>query len=68
MEQFIGLPLDDVLSHFEKLGKKVVVQTNSFKLQGDTVLVTNVKEQNDCVILVVGDFIFNLKKEQNDNI
>ena len=63
----IGMPLDDVKKQLEAQGKTVRIQENNFGIVGDRKLVTNVKEQNDEVVLVVGEFIFEIEKEKHGN-
>lgn len=66
MINFIGMPLNEVTKQLDEQNKKYIVKNNNFNVAGDTVLVTNVKEQKQEIVLIVGEFIFDLKKEQND--
>ncbi|MGI5842375.1 MAG: hypothetical protein ACOX6H_03710 [Christensenellales bacterium] len=63
MKNFIGLPLSQVINELEKTNTPYEVVMNNFIIEGDTKLVTNVKSQNNKVVLTVGEFIFNLKKD-----
>jgi hypothetical protein len=63
----IGMPVEWAKQQLEQQGKKVVLQQNNFCIEGDRQLVTNVKEQNDQVVLVVGEFIFDIEKENYGN-
>jgi hypothetical protein len=61
------MPVEWAKQQLEQQGKKVVLQQNNFCIEGDRQLVTNVKEQNDQVVLVVGEFIFDIEKENYGN-
>lgn len=60
------MPLEKVKKQLESENKKFSILPNNFNVKGDTILVTNAKEQDEQIILTVGEFIFDLKKEQND--
>lgn len=66
MEDFIGLPLENVIESLKKSNIDYVVKNNNSHVVGDTVLVTNAKKQNNIVVLTVGEFIFDILKVQND--
>lgn len=66
MKDYIGLPLDTVIKMLTEKNIEYVVKNNNSHIVGDTVLVTNAKKQNDKVVLVVGEFIFNIEKVEND--
>lgn len=66
MKDYIGLPLDTVTKVLKDKNIEYVVKNNNSHIVGDTVLITNVKKQNDKVVLVVGEFIFDIEKVKND--
>lgn len=66
MKDFIGLPLATVEKKLKEQNCEYVVKNNNSHITGDTLLVTNVKKQNDKVVLVVGEFIFDILKVKND--
>ncbi len=62
MEHLIGRTLTDCQKELESKNIKYTVVSNNHNVNGDTVLVTNVKVlQDNSVILTTGEFIFNLK-------
>lgn len=63
---YIGLPLETVAKILTEKNIEYVVKNNNSHIMGDTILVTNVKEQNNKVVLVVGEFIFDIKKVKDD--
>jgi hypothetical protein len=63
MKEFIGFPLKVALEELEKQNIAYKVCENNFNVDGNTTLITNVKSQNNVVILTVGKFIFDFEKE-----
>jgi len=66
MKDYIGLPLETVTKILKEKNIEYVVKKNNSHIMGDTILVTNVKKQNNIVVLIVGEFIFDIIKVKND--
>lgn len=66
MQEYIGQKLENVINNLASKGIKYKVIDNNFSVQGDTKLVTNAYAQDDTVVLITGDFIFNLRNKQNE--
>lgn len=64
---FIGQKLEAVEKFLKDRGINYIVVNNNFNLSGDTLLVTNVKQQNNQIVLVVGEFIFDLERKLHEN-
>ena len=67
MEHFIGEKLDVVIDKINLKGLKYEIIDNNFNVVGDQRLVTNIIAKDDYVILVTGDFIFDVKGKNNEN-
>lgn len=63
MEYFIGERLEVVLNYLAQKGLKYEVIDNNFSVDGDTRIVTNIKEVNGIVYITTGNFIFNLENK-----
>ncbi len=61
MQNYIGERLSVVINNLTKEGIKYKVVDNNFSVDGDEVLVTNVYTQDDTVVLVTGNFIFDVR-------
>ena len=65
--EFIGKKLEDVIDYFNKNNIKFVVHDNNYSVDGDTVLVTNIKYDNQTAIIYTGNFIFDVENKNNNN-
>ena len=65
MLEFIGKKLEDVIALLEKTNEKYVVKDNNHNVCGDTTLVTNIQKQDDCIMITTGEFIFDVKGNNN---
>lgn len=65
MDNFIGMRIEDVISQLENSKEKFQVVNNNHNVDGDATLVTNVKRENDCIIITTGEFIFDVKGNSN---
>lgn len=63
MREFIGLSKQEAIKVLEESGQEYEFVLNNFKISGDRLLVTNAKKENGKIILVLGEFIFDLKKD-----
>ena len=61
MDNFIGMRIEEVISQLEKSKEKFQVVNNNHNVIGDTTLVTNVQQKNDCLVITTGEFIFDVK-------
>lgn len=66
MQEYIGEKLSIVINNLSKLGIKYKVVDNNFSVLGDEKLVTNIYTQDDTVVLVTGDFIFDVRNKNNE--
>lgn len=62
MIDLIGKPLEQVLKSLENKGLKIIINDNNFCVNSGIKLVTNVKAQQDKIVLTVGNFIFDIKE------
>ena len=67
MQEYIGEKLSIVINNLSKLGIKYKVVDNNFSVLGDEKLVTNVYTQDDTVVIVTGDFIFDVRNKSNES-
>lgn len=67
MQDFVGNKLSDVINKLQSLGKKYEIISNNHNVNGDTILVTNIKTKDDVVYVTTGEFIFNIKGDEEDN-
>lgn len=66
MKNFVGYPLETVEAQLKSQGIEYKVVENSFKVEGDRVLVTNVKSQDNLLVLTVGKFIFDIEGKHHE--
>ncbi len=66
MENFVGYPLEVVLNKLEQEKIKYKIVENNFKIEGDKLLITNVKSQDNTLVLTVGKFIFDIEGKQDE--
>lgn len=67
MKNLIGYPLKNAEKQLKEKNLKYEIVENSFKIEGDEQLITNVKSQDDTIILTVGKFIFDIEENKNEN-
>ena len=67
MEHFIGERLSFAIEELEKQGLNYKIIDNNFNVVGDEKLITNVIAKENTVVLVTGEFIFNVKGKNNEN-
>lgn len=67
MQEYIGEKLSVVINNFNLLGIKYKVVDNNFSVDGDEKLVINIYTQDDTVIIVTGNFIFDVRNKNNEN-
>ena len=68
MRNLIGQKLDVAIQKLNENNIKYVVVENNHNVNGDTTLVTNVKTQENLVIIYTGQFIFDvLNKPQQES-
>lgn len=67
MQEYIGEKLSIVINNLSKLGIKYKVVDNNFSVIGDEKLVTNIYTQDDTVVIVTGDFIFDVRNKSNES-
>ena len=65
MDNFIGMRIEEVISQLESSKEKFMVINNNHNVNGDTILVTNVQKKDDCWIITTGEFIFDIKGNDN---
>ena len=65
MQEFIGEKLDKVINILKSIKYKVI--DNNFSVLGDQKLVINIYTQDDTVIIITGDFIFDVRNKNNEN-
>lgn len=66
MQEFVGQRLSDVVNILTKRGIKYIIIDNNFSVDGDEKLVTNAYTQDDTVVIVTGDFIFDVRNKNNE--
>lgn len=67
MQNFVGYPLEDVEKHLKEKNLNYKIEKNNFKVEGDRLLVTNAKSQDEMIVLTVGEFIFEIGDNKNGN-
>lgn len=67
MQELIGEKLDKVINILTLKSIKYKVIDNNFSVLGDQKLVTNIYTQDDTVIIITGDFIFDVRNKNNEN-
>ncbi len=67
MQEFIGEKLDKVINILTLKSIKYKVIDNNFSVLGDQKLVINIYTQDDTVIIITGDFIFDVRNKNNEN-
>ena len=68
MRNLIGQKLDVAIQKLNENNIKYVVVENNHNVNGDTTLVTNVKTQENLVIIYTGQFVFDvLNKPQQES-
>ena len=67
MHEFIGEKLDKVINILTLKSIKYKVIDNNFSVLGDQKLVINIYTQDDTVIIITGDFIFDVRNKNNEN-
>ncbi len=61
--EFIGKELSDVVKYFNDKKIKYEIQDNNYSVNGDTVLVTNIKYNDGYVTIYTGNFIFDVENK-----
>lgn len=61
MQDYIGEKLSVVINILQQKGIKYIVKDNNFSVDGDQKLVTNIYTQDDTVVIITGNFIFNVR-------
>lgn len=67
MEHLIGQKLSLAIQELQKQGLNYDIIDNNFNVAGDQKLVTNIIAKENTVILVTGEFIFDVKGKNNEN-
>lgn len=67
MQEYIGEKLSVVINNFNLSGIKYKVVDNNFSVDGDEKLVINIYTQDDTVVIVTGNFIFDVRNKNNEN-
>ena len=67
MEHLIGEKLSLAIKELESQGLNYEIIDNNFNVLGDEKLVTNVIAKENTVVLVTGEFIFDVKGKNNEN-
>jgi len=66
MQGLIGELLEVAITKLEQMGISYTIVDNNFNVNGDTKIVTNIITKDKNVILITGDFIFNLEERGNE--
>lgn len=66
MQELIGQKLEVVIKKLEESGINYSIKDNNFSVPGDTKLITNVIANDKGLILITGDFVFNIKEANNN--
>ena len=66
MQELIGELLEVAITKLEQMGISYTIVDNNFNVNGDTKIVTNIITKDKNVILITGDFIFNLEERGNE--
>lgn len=67
MEHLIGEKLSIAIKELQQKGLKYEIIDNNFNVVGDEKLITNIIAKEDTVLLITGDFIFDVKGKNNEN-
>lgn len=67
MNHLIGQKLSLAIQELKQQGLNYEIVDNNFNVVGDEKLVTNVIAKEDTVVLVTGEFIFDVKGKNNEN-
>lgn len=67
MEHLIGEKLSLAIKEIESQGLNYEIVDNNFNVVGDEKLVTNVIAKENTVVLLTGEFIFDVKGKNNEN-
>ena len=67
MEHLIGEKLSLAIKELELQGLNYEIIDNNFNVVGDEKLITNIIAKENAVVLVTGDFIFDVKGKNNEN-
>ena len=67
MEHLIGQSLGSAIEFLQNQGLNYEIVDNNFNVVGDTKLVTNIIAKDKTVVLITGDFIFDVKGLKDEN-
>lgn len=67
MNYLIGQKLSLAIKELESQGLNYEIIDNNFNVVGDQKLVTNIIAKEDTVVLITGEFIFDVKGKNNEN-
>lgn len=66
MQNYIGEKLSVVINNLQQKGIKYIVKDNNFSVDGDQKLVTNIYTQDDTVVIITGNFIFDVRNIKHE--
>ncbi|MBE7074460.1 MAG: hypothetical protein E7376_00545 [Clostridiales bacterium] len=66
MQEYIGEKLEIVVEKLNLLGLKYEIIDNNFNVKGDQKLVTNIIAKDNTVVIITGDFIFDVRNKSNE--
>ena len=67
MNELIGQKLREAIELLETKGLNYEVIDNNFNVDGDQKLVTNIIANDNTVVLITGDFIFDIKGHKHES-
>ncbi|MBQ7884882.1 MAG: hypothetical protein IJ318_02155 [Clostridia bacterium] len=67
MNELIGQKLSEAIKLLETKGLNYEVIDNNFNVDGDQKLVTNIIANDNTVVLITGDFIFDIKGHKHES-
>ena len=67
MEHLIGEKLSLAIKELQMQGLNYEIIDNNFNVVGDEKLITNIIAKENTVVLVTGEFIFDVKGKNNEN-
>lgn len=67
MNELIGQKLSGAIKLLETKGLNYEVIDNNFNVDGDQKLVTNIIANDNTVVLITGDFIFDIKGHKHES-
>ena len=67
MNELIGQKLREAIKLLETKGLNYEVIDNNFNVDGDQKLVTNIIANDNTVVLITGDFIFDIKGHKHES-